>query len=246
MITISPSPAEVNQHGTLQFGASGGTGPYVWTLVSGDGSISSAGLYTATYKISSAVVRVTDSLGATQTATVRVQSALSWLCQIIREELDLDDDQVYLWDQKLFIPSDSRLYVAVGTVSCKPFANTREYVPVEDGGLNCLQSTNFLLTASIDIISRGVDARDRKEEVLMSLKSDYSQGVQQAYGFYVAPLTSSFLNLSEVDGAAIPYRFKLLAALQYKITKTKSVDYYDDFPGFEVLTDPEYEEPEEP
>lgn len=244
-ITISPSPAEVNQNGTIQFSATGGTGPYVWTLVSGIGSITTGGLYTAPHKSGVAVVRVTDSLAEKATLQLSVQSALTWLCKIIKSELELSDDQVFLWESKLIVPNDYRLYVTVGTVSCKPFANSREYVPVAGlgGGLNVLQSTNFLLTASIDIYSRGVDARDRKEEIIMSLNSHYGLQIQQAYGFKIATISSSFLNLSEVDGAALPYRFNISVALQYKITKTKSVDYYDDFQPVELLTDPEFEEP---
>lgn len=242
MITISPTPAEVNQNGTLQFSASGGTGPYVWSKVSGSGAITSGGLYTASYKSGVAVVRVVDSLSASATIQLTIHSALTWLCKVLKTELELSDDQVFLWDQKLIIPNDFRMYVAVGTVSCKPFANTRAYDP-SGSGLNTVQSTNFLCNASIDIYSRGVDARDRKEEIVMALKSQYAQQVQQAYGFFIAGLTSSFLNLSEIDGPAIPYRYMIQVALQYKITKTKAVDYYDDFPGTELITDPEYEEP---
>lgn len=229
MIAISPTTATVPQGKTQTFTASGGTGPYVFSVKSGLGSInSSTGVYTASRNTGIAVVEVVDSLGARARAGVTICSALTLICDIIKTSMELESDQVFLWDQKFNIPDDQRLYVTIGILSCKPFANTREYVPIT-GGLEELLSVNMQATLSVDIFSRGPDARDRKEEILLALGSTYSQQQQERFGFYVAPIPNGFVNLSAIEGAAIPYRFNISVNVQYQISKTPSVDYYDDF-----------------
>ncbi len=238
-LAISPTTADVNAGSTRTFVGSGGTGPYIYALVSGIGSIDpDTGVYTAPAASGKAVVSVTDSalVPATETAQVTVNTALTHFCDIIQHEMGLSDGQVYLWDQKINIPTDQRLYIAIGVLTCKPFANSRTY-DGSGGGLEEILSTNFMATLSVNILSRGTDARDRKEEVVLALNSTYSQQVQEANGFGVAVLPSTFVNISEIDGPAIPYRFNLSVAIQYKVTKTKAVQYYDSFTD-EVLTDP--------
>lgn len=240
MIAITPSPATVNQNNTVTFVATGGTAPYVYSLVSGIGSIGAAtGIYTAPPQTGVAVVRVTDALLATVDAAVTINSPLTLFCDLLQQEMGLAAGQVYLWDQKLNIPNDERLYIAVGVISAKPYANNR-FLDVSGPGILEVLSTNMQATISIDVISRGPDARDRKEEVILALNSIRSIQYQEANGILIAPHTSSFVNLSEIDGAAIPYRFNLSLNLQYKISKTKAVPYYDQFqvPPQTILIDP--------
>lgn len=78
VLNISPTSKTLAVNNTQTFIASGGTSPYTYSVQSGTGSInSSSGLYTAPASAGSAVVLVTDSLGATVTANVTVNSALA-------------------------------------------------------------------------------------------------------------------------------------------------------------------------
>ena len=147
--------------------------------------------------------------------------------------MDLENDQVYLWDQKVIIPKDYRLYIAVEVLSCKPFANNNEF---QSNGTS-LSSVNMQATLSVDIFSRGPSARDRKEEVILALMSNYAQSQQEANSFYVGKLSPTFTNLSNIDGAAIPYRFNISVNIQYFVIKSKAVPYYDDFENVEVTTE---------
>ncbi len=231
-LAISPTTANVNVTKTKTFIASGGTAPYIFSIVSGLGSIgASSGIYTAATSPGPVVIKVTDSamVPATVQATITVNNALTLFCDILKTEMSLDADQVYLWDQKINIPTDSRLYIAVGVSSCKPFANNREMLSVGGGGLDELLTANFLAKLSVDILSRGTDARDRKEEILLALSSIYAEQIQEGNGIFVGILSDSFVNLSEIDGAAIPYRFNIAVNLQYQVSKRKSVPYYDTF-----------------
>jgi hypothetical protein len=79
-LVIGPATATVDPGFQRTFGASGGTPPYTWSLAANNsgGSITSAGVYTAgaTGSVTD-VVRVTDSLGATSSATVTVPAQLT-------------------------------------------------------------------------------------------------------------------------------------------------------------------------
>ena len=56
---------------TMQFSGTGGSGGYTYTLVSGPGTPSPTGIYTAVNTSGTATVQVTDSLGTSALATVR-------------------------------------------------------------------------------------------------------------------------------------------------------------------------------
>lgn len=213
------------------FLGSGGTGPYVYSIVSGGGAIgASSGLFTAPLVTGVTVVRVTDSLLAVANLTLITGNALELFCEVIQHEMDLLNGQVYLWDQKINIPTDSKMYIAVAVLSAKPFANTNSLQA--DGSQ--LLSANMQVTLSVDILSRGPEARDRKEEIILALDSYYARAQQDTNGFYIGKLSSSFVNLSEIDGAAIPYRFNISVNLQYTVIKARTQPYYDSFEDVEI------------
>lgn len=214
---------------TVPLGASGGTGPYTFSMVQGSKGLvnPTTGVYTSAPQPGQDVVQVADSLGATATLQFFIGTPLQLICDIIRHELGLDPDQSYLWDQKFNIPNDSRVYVPVGVLSCKPFGNTNSFDP----DLGQVQSINMSATLSLDIMSRSIDGVNRKEEVLMALKSFYSESQQEMNSFRIFNISTNFVNLSDVEGAAILYRFNISVNVQYMVIKTNVIPYYDDFPG---------------
>lgn len=238
---------------TSSFLASGGTAPYTYSVRNvqpgAGGTInSSTGLYTAPPVVNGGnynqptqlydTIQAMDSVGAIATAKILVGTPLLLFCEIIQNQMNLPPGRVYLWDQKIFQPTDSGLYVAVKVLTCKPFGNTNTY----DGSgsnSNGKQSVNMYAQLELDVISRDYEARDRKEEVLMALRSNYSQTQQLANSFYVGkiPPGSQFINLSEPDGAAIPYRFNISVAIQYFVSKTVPVPYYTEFETPQINTD---------
>lgn len=216
---------------TLPFSALGGTAPYVYSIAPNGvgGSIdSSSGLYTSPDTTGVDEVVVTDSLGATAELAIAVCTPIELVCEVIQRQMRLGPGQVYLYNQKIIIPTDSAVYVAVGVISCKPFSNNREFVD-NGASLNEVQSTNFQASLSIDILSRSIQALNRKEEIILALGSSYAESQMELNSFYIAPITSSFINLSELDGAAIPYRFNLSVNVQYFTQKTTSVPFYSTY-----------------
>jgi hypothetical protein len=230
-LSIFPTRLAVVPGAVRSFVGRSGTPPYTYAVV-GSGTILPDGTYTAPAAPTRDIVQVTDALLATASAQVTVGSPLQLFCDILATEMSLSADRVYLWDQKLFQPKDSGLYIAVGVVSCKPFSNiTREVNGTEE------QSTNFLAVLDINIMSKGSDARDRKEEIVMALKSNYARQQQEAGAFSIATIPTGFVNLSQEDGAAIPYRFTISVQVQYSVTKTKAIPFYDSFDPIDLYVD---------
>lgn len=222
----------------IQFVASGGISPYSFAVLAGGagGSInSSTGVYTAPPLPSSSpngaydVIQVTDSVAATGTAQILVAYPLGLVCDIIQTQMNLPNGRVYEWDQKIFQPTDYDLYVILSVMSCKPFGNVNAPFPGDGSQVN--QFVSMYAKIDIDIISRGPAARDQKELVVLALNSIYSQQQQDAFAFYIGklPITGGFINLSNVDGAAIPYRYKISYAIHYAASLNQAVPYYNNF-----------------
>ena len=223
----------------------GGVEPYTYAVLAGGagGTINaSTGFYTAPAALNSDpkkaldYITVTDSLSATAQGSILVTNTLGLFTEIIQREMGLDNAHIYWWDQKLPQPNDSSVYIAVSMERLRPFGNNKSF----DADFNSVQTLNVMATLGIDVISRSNEALFRKEEVLLALASDYSQFQQNANSFNIGrlPSNSDFINLSVIDGAAIPYRFRISVNMQYVFTKTQTVPYFDTFQTPEVTINP--------
>lgn len=238
---LLPTFAELAVSVPRPFVASGGTGPYTIELISGAGTWNNSTLtYTAPSTLPSArdapiILRATDANGVQAESEIFVCTALQLLGRIIQREMGLEDGRVYLWDQKINEPKNQGLFVAISAVSPKPYANVNRFVPATN---EQEQQSCWATEVDVDIISRGTEARDRKEEVVMALASQYSVQQQELNSFSIATITSSIRNLSEVDGTAIPYRFNFSLKLLYNVRKIQPAAYFDTFEAPTILVDP--------
>lgn len=232
-ITVLQSYKAIAPGRTTSFRGTNGVPPYVYTVIPGGagGTIdASTGVYTAPVTIGYDAkhtidkIEVTDSLLDTGTATVSVGDALVLFCDILRTELGLAPDRVYLYNQKIEQPKDFGMYVVVSILHEKPFGNVLKQAI---GGAEAEAYVSVISTIGVDIISRGPEARDRRFEVLIALASVYSQQQQEANGFSVGRVPLNFVNLSLLDGAAIPYRFHMDITITHSYAKRKAVPYFD-------------------
>lgn len=244
-LTLTQSMTAIGPGRTSSFLGIGGRKPYVYSVLAGGagGTINArTGVYTAPSTAQESptkqfdTIRVTDALAATATGVILIGSSLILFCDIIQTQLGLTADRVWVWDQKIFQPVDSALYIAVSIPMCKAFGNNTEFITTNAGVYSQSQSVNMQATIDVDIISRGPAARDRKEEVLLALNSLYSEQQQEANSFYIGKISTNFLNLSNIDGAAIPYRFKITCQMLYAVSKTTPIPYYSKFSGYTVTT----------
>lgn len=245
-LNLTQSATAVGPNVPASFLALGGTAPYSYAIVPGGagGMVNpTTGAYIGPPAVNAEAsrafdtIKVTDALNATATAAILVGSPLQLVCEIIQRELGIATGDIYLWNQKLPQPTDSRLYVAVSMLFAKPFGNTNRTVSV--GGIAQSQAfVSMFGQVDVDVISRGPAARDRAPEVLLALGSNYAEFQMNANSFYIGRLPTGFRDLSSVDGAAIPYRYKISFNMQYTATKAKSVPFFDDFRNPSIFTNP--------
>ncbi len=246
-LSLTQSATAVSAYAIASFLGINGTEPYIYSVLpdGAGGTINATtGAYTAPNQASSDprraydTIQVEDGDAATATAQILVGTPLLLVWDIFKHELGLDDDHIYLWDQKIMQPKDSGLYVAISVPICKPIGNVNEISSVVSG-MSQGQFVSMQAMVDIDVISRGPAARDQKESVLLAVQSVYSQQQQQANGFYLAPMSGrgGFVNLSFVDGAAIPYRYRISLAMQYAYQYSQPSQYFDTFQGPDFYTD---------
>ncbi|MDZ4676554.1 MAG: hypothetical protein SGI74_03510 [Oligoflexia bacterium] len=71
-LTVTPSAPTVNIGAGQSFSVSGGTPPYLYLMISGGGSITTGGVYTAPSTSGSASIRVLDSVGVYLTVPINI------------------------------------------------------------------------------------------------------------------------------------------------------------------------------
>jgi hypothetical protein len=212
----------------------GGTAPHTYAIADSGagGSVSAQGVYTAGLRPGVDTVQVTDASGQRAYLKLYTGTAMHLLADVIQNQLGLEDGRVYIYDQKIFMPTDDGLFVALSMMMCKPFGVKTEFDPIADKEI---QSCNFFATVQMDIISRSTEALTRKEEVVMALRSQYAERQQALNAFQIGSLPTGFTNLSSADGAAIPYRFSISCGLQYSQKKIVGGEFYDTFEAPEIV-----------
>ncbi len=237
-ITLSATSLAVSPGIQASFSASGGTSPYTFYVRSSGagGTIdSSTGLYTAPNAYGIDTVAVTDSTGAFATAQIQSSTVLQLLLDVVKTEMSLPMERAYLYNQKTFQPFDAGIYCAFGIMQCKPYGSTNLF---DGADLVSQQSVNMQGTFWIEVMSGDTSALLNKEQVIIALNSDYSRYQQSLNNFFISPITTGFTDISQVDGAEIPYRYHLTLNVLYLATKVKSTDYFDSFQTTTVTTEP--------
>lgn len=235
---------------TASFSSSGGTAPYVYSVQGGGpgGTIDpTTGLYTAPASVANAspfadTVVVTDDLGAKATASVLVGNAWMLFLEIIQRALNLDPQIMAFENQKWFEPTNSfkGMWVSLMFPSLKTIASGLHPVgaPVGPGGPSWETTekwANFSGPVDIHIMSRDRSALNRKEELVMALTGPYSRFQQTANSFYIARVPLNIVDVSGVDGDAIPWHFVVTVVMQYGTSKIFSPDFYDTFGQAEIV-----------
>ena len=207
-----------------------GVAPYTYSVDSGGsgGQINSDGIYTAPLGIAwgQDTITVTDDNGDSVSTVIYISTPIQLVADIIQKGLGLDADQCYIYNQKITLPKDERVYVAVKTQSLKPFA-VKEVIDPDTNEEVISQSVQE--TVAIDIHSRGMDAYQAKNKVIPLLRGRYSKDLQYANSFRIAKLPNNFNDISEAWESEIPYRFNITINILYSQTFREAVDYYDDF-----------------
>jgi hypothetical protein len=250
-LTIQGTKTALGPGLTASFGAQGGTPPYSYSLApfvqgkqGAGGSIDSAsGLYTAPSEVNKDprnfydTVIATDSSSPVLTAQTTILVGRPWnlLCEIFQKELGLPTNRVWTWNQKQDMPQDGKMFIILERPRSKPIGSGVMPVgtPVGPGGPG-YNSTKIwsMVSATLDIhlYSRSNEADDRQAEVFAALTGPYCRSQQEANGFYLASVPQNSVDISGVDGTAIPYHFVISVIMMYKFEKVIAPPYFDDVP----------------
>lgn len=150
-----------------------------------------------------------------------------YIVDIIRTEMGLKQQNIWIHSQNRKIPPQSQeLYVTVGCVDFLPISSKSTYDYTKDTEV---QTVYGRASVQIDILSRSLEARQRRAELLMALNSFYSKEVQDKKQFRIFELPQRFINTSSLEGGSEINRFSLIIRAMISQDKVKDTDYYDKF-----------------
>lgn len=159
------------------------------------------------------------------------------ICDILKVCMGLATDQIWIYNQRMAIPEDKRLYIVVGVISMKPYGNTNK-VTASTTGMSQDLNQYVSETLSIDLFSYDTEVQERYGEVLASLMSVYSQQIQEDLALKIFPIPLNVNDVSMVEGAAIINRLSLSFTVLRKYNTVMGAQYYDRItPGYISLTD---------
>lgn len=158
------------------------------------------------------------------------------LLDVIKTFMGLTEEQIMFTNQKYFIPNEG-IYVAVSYLGpSKVLASISEIVPDGSGGYKERSGVTMLHLIQIEIMGYGNEARTRKEEIAMALRSIYSQQKQELYQMQIARHPGPFMDTSFLEETQMVTRYTttvMTSSVNRKEVAT--TEYYDTFPGAEVF-----------
>lgn len=153
------------------------------------------------------------------------------LINILIEEMDLDSQQIAVYNQKFDIPANFDIFLYLSYLSGKAYGSTIGYDTI-DAVFTEIKTIQVQQIIGIDIVSRGDQAQLRKEEIILAFNSTFArqQMAEADNVLKIANLPISFLDLSNLEGPAILNRYHIELALLTLFQKQKAVSYYNQFP----------------
>ena len=145
--------------------------------------------------------------------------------------MGLANDQIFIYDQNFKLPKTSGLFIVLKFNSSNSYSSTNRFIPAIEGVEGAQEDISNLRKEeySVNIMSRDSSARTRKEEVTLSLNSNYSKNQQALYQFQIPPIDGDILDVSELEGAAVINRFAINISLLAHYNKVIDTTFYDDF-----------------
>ena len=139
---------------------------------------------------------------------------------------------VTIYNTEFTIPNTKGLFCVIEFLNSKVFSNNR-YIDYDDsGGITEYQSMDTRETIMIDLFSRDSSSRIKKNEVVMSLRSIFSEQQQDIFNFKIFPISEYFRNTSRAEGATMLNRFSITIDIartyHKKIFHNPTSQYYYD------------------
>ena len=164
-------------------------------------------------------------------ATTLTREPIKVVADIIQKELGLPDGQVMLGYEKWTIPTNDGLYIVLNYLGGQAIGNNNYFT-----GPDQLEHQEVAMRhiIQIDLMSFSGEARARKEEVLMALRSIYSQQQQELFNMSFSRIPTAFIDAASAEETKILNRFTTSMTATALHTKVKPAPYYDKFNDAEV------------
>lgn len=155
------------------------------------------------------------------------------ICDIIKHGMSLKDDQIWIYNQRRSIPEDKRLYITVGVMAIKPYANNRRFdaTTLQDDLNQYIQET-----LSINLMSYTTECLEKYSQVLGSLISTYSQQIQEQYALKIAETPTGINDVSSIEGTTLLNRIAITLPVLRKYSMLIGANYYDTFEDIDMST----------
>lgn len=157
-----------------------------------------------------------------------VRPTVSIVREIIKDQLSLTEDQIWIYNQRIKIPDTKGLFIAISRVGSKIYANNSSYT----GSISELVEDQFvsnLETISIDALSQDTSALEYYPDILMSLRSTKAQQEAEKYGMRFDSIPFSTADLSTQEGTSMIYRINISFPVYRTYYTSRSIDYFDSF-----------------
>lgn len=156
-------------------------------------------------------------------------STLDLIKSILDNQMSMPEGRVWAYNGTQDLPQDNNLFIVLSFMDTTPYANTTRYKQTENG-LQEIQTINAAEDILISVISRSTEARDRRYEVSMALKSTYSQYIQEVNKFHISTI-NDIADSSFLEATARLNRFDIRCRVIRTYEKTQDISYYDKFPN---------------
>lgn len=154
---------------------------------------------------------------------------LKTVCDILKVGMNLQDDQIWIYNQKVDIPNDKRLYVVVSLKNETVIGNNIEEKDLTSGEEEVIWS-NVVSDIGIELFSYNVNALNRRYEVLSSMRSTYSVQKQEELNCNIGRRPIAFFDSSFLAPSARLYSFYFMYRLTHvESSANRAVEYYYDF-----------------
>lgn len=163
--------------------------------------------------------------------------AEQYIIDIIKQEMQIPDDRIWIRDQNVVIPNDQDLFVAVGFTDGRIMSARNQTFSDTVDGSEVMKERQRICVAEniqIDIQSRSNESILRRWEAIAALRSVYSEQVQESGYFKIFRIPTSFINTSETEGAEKINKFSITIVCHVWYSKEKIIsspngDWYDNF-----------------
>lgn len=165
-------------------------------------------------------------------------SSLDIIKQILDKEMQMPQGRVFAYNSSVDLPQDRNLFIVLHYTAKTPYSNNVRYENTKDGKLVEHQISNFVEDILISLMSVNQDARDRAHEVLMALRSNYAQVLQEQNKVHITT-QGDIIDKSFLEATSRLNRFDVRAKIYVSYDKITNIDYYDKFPNTSKF-EPEY------